>query len=274
MGSRFLIIPLLFFISSSTAYAGGIYSYITKSTGSPVDATYEYTVESWDEDIDIPNPCYGYFYCYVGIAHRHTDKGEKGGNMVETYRLDNVRNIKTVGELGREYKKRRPLPYSGRMFHQGNWGELTTECVGIYYSPSNDIAYGFHMMPGMVCGVAPPPAGICGFTNTLDVTLDHGPVISTAQHEPISVNIGMSCSQQSKLKLYVKTANNGRLDLQGPGSGVYSILRLNGILADKGLDILVGPSGTNVSLSSQLFTNSLSSAGSYVASAVIVLAVP
>ncbi|HIH8985054.1 TPA: hypothetical protein ACYUTL_004843 [Serratia marcescens] len=274
MGSRFLIITLLFSLSSFTAYAGGIYSYITKSTGSPEKAAYEYTVESWDEDIDIPNPCYGYFYCYIGIGHRHTDKGEVGGNLVEVYRLSNVRYIKTVGELGREYKKLRPLPYSGIMLHEGGVRELTTECVGIYYIPTNGSSGTFQMMPGMVCGVAPPPAGICGFTNTMDITLDHGSVISTAQHEPISVNVGMSCSQQSKLKLYVKTANNGRLDLQGPGSGVYSILRLNGVLADKGLDILVGPSGTNVSLSSQLFTNSSTSAGSYVASAVIVLAVP
>jgi hypothetical protein len=268
-----LFCPIMLCMPAFSSQAGGIYSYINKSIGTTEKATYEYTIEAWDEDIDIPNPCYRNVYCEVGISHRHNDKGEPGPRSVEVYRLPLASQWKTVGELGKEYKTYRPLPYSGVLWHESGWGDkLTTECVAIYYSVNLGPRT---MMPGSICGVAPPPAGICGFTNMANITLDHGPVSASSRHDPISVNIGVSCSQSSKLKLYVKTAYNGRLDLRGPGSGVYSILRLNGVLADQGLDLpAVGPAGVNISLSSTLFTNSSSAAGNYEGSAIVILAVP
>ncbi|MCC4106648.1 MrpH family fimbial adhesin [Serratia ureilytica] len=273
MLKRLLTLSALFLISSFSAYGGGIYSYISKSTILPdgISFIYDYTIESWDEDIDIPNPCYGTRDCFVYITHKHSDNWDAGQQGFEGYTIDS-RNLKTVGELGREYKKKRPLPYSGNLGHGDTNKKVSAECVAIYYI--RDHSQDRKVMPGMICGVAPPPAGICGFTNMSDITLDHGPVSASAQHDPRTVNIGVSCSRPTPLKLYVKTGSNGRLDLNGPGSGVYSTLRLNKVPADQGLDLQqVGPSGVNVSLSSELHTNVSSTAGNYAGSAIVILAV-
>lgn len=69
---------ILLAVTLLTAYSANsaIYSYITRSEGTPENARYWWTIEYWDTVDATPNPCYGWGQCTVFIGHRHSD-GEK-----------------------------------------------------------------------------------------------------------------------------------------------------------------------------------------------------
>lgn len=103
-----------------------IYSYVTKSTGSPSNAAYEYVLESWDKDDSSPNPCYQQSMCAVGINHRHTSANTGGStavtpsaSIVGSGRYPQITQLRTMGELSRFYQSIYPLPIVGATSHVG-----------------------------------------------------------------------------------------------------------------------------------------------------------
>ncbi|EEG84410.1 hypothetical protein PROPEN_02771 [Proteus penneri ATCC 35198] len=80
-----IAIGLLF---SAPAMAS-IFSYITKSTGTPANATYTYVIQRWDpEDPYTPNPCYGWSQCWITINHKHDANGSPGSAVRSIVRVE------------------------------------------------------------------------------------------------------------------------------------------------------------------------------------------
>ncbi|HGM6401961.1 TPA: hypothetical protein ACKP77_004447 [Serratia marcescens] len=73
------------------------------------------------------------------------------------------------GEFSRFYQSIKVLLIKGSTFHVGK--AITQECVGLFYN--NRSGYGDDdsnaiMMPGSICGIAPPPVGVTGVVKAGD----------------------------------------------------------------------------------------------------------
>lgn len=247
-----------------------VYSYITKSTGSPTNATYEYTIESWDYSSTLANPCFGVKTCQLGVSHRHDANG-KGNGLRDVLLASSsaISNVKTIGELGRIYNAKFPFPKSGTLVHNGP--AVTAECVGIFYLRSGAGGEKPTLLPGSICGVAPPPGGICGIDEQI-IDIEHGTLRPQELNgHSAERSITVRCSVYTSLKMYVAASNGGRVDLDRK---MHSDLSVAGVSGGDGYLFSAGPGGVSIPIKSTLSVIGDIDAGIYQGSAVAVLSVP
>ncbi|MGK2695367.1 MrpH family fimbial adhesin [Serratia surfactantfaciens] len=257
-----------------------IYSYVTQSSGSPSDAKYEYVLESWDTDDPSPNPCYQQSQCAIGINHRHTSANTGGStdvtpsaSVVGSSVHPQITKLKTMGELSSYYQRYYPLPISGKTSHVGD--PITQECVGLFYTTSSGSAVlgaSARLMPSSVCGIAPPPVGVCGIDEQ-QLDLNHGVLPDTElAGNTARGSLRVVCSQKMNIVMYIRVGSNGRLDLGS--SGVYSTLRINGALGNLGYQFTADTRGVTVPITSTLGVTGNIKAGNYSGQSVAILALP
>lgn len=258
-----------------------IYSYITESVGTPTSATYKFVIESWDRNDQTLNPCFGMKQCAVGINHRHTGSNAGGTASVlpspftlGSAQYPQITQLKTMGELGQYYQSVYPLPIEGSTNHVGD--AITQECVGMFYninSATTVSTISSRLMSGSVCGIAPPPVGVCGIEEQ-QLDLSHG----VLQEPDLAGNtargsLRVVCSQKMDIVMYIRTENEGRLEL-GNNSGVYTTLRVNGVAANKGYPFTADALGVTIPVTSTLGVTGTVKAGDYSGQSVAILALP
>lgn len=273
MRNILLAVTLLTAFSAQSA----IYSYITRSEGTPSDAKYWWTIEYWDTVDATPNPCYGWPQCTVFIGHRHSDAGEAGGQVSDGGEyLDNVQIYPTIGEVGRAFQNKYSLPRSGTELHSGP--AVTDECVAIFYKTakgSSPGAYGSDMLPSSLCGIVPPPVGKCEFTET-SLELTHGEIqLKEIEGNQARQTAYIRCTQEMDVKVYAAGAGgNGMVNLRSDGS-LQSRLTIGGKSGSEGATIRA-LAGTKMPLE---FVSTLTKvgnveAGAFSGSATAILTVP
>lgn len=262
--------------------SASIWSWIDSITqNSPNNYDYNFTIGDWDSDDSTPNPCYGQTACTIFIGHKHTASGTSGSGVVRAWSVSAypfLSSSETMGELGTEFKKVFPMPYSGTTNHVGSVNY--EECVGFFYAPGVNMGtsgatidnkyLGYSIIPGSICGVAPAPSGSCDFDQDV-ITLDHG-TLSRQELEghQVSESVSISCSSSQILKIYVFSADN--VQLRDDGS-LYSELYLNDTtLGTAGLELDVEEQDS-VSIKSVLRTNGNVEAGEFSGSTVMLITV-
>lgn len=264
-----------------------IFSKITKSTSSGGDSTYYYVISSWDYADATPNPCFGLPVCYVGISHRHTLSGRNGATVTvwSSKGVPCVSSSATIGELGKCVAAfpsnikgsstsgtagvRLVTPYSGMTGHIGN--SVIQECVGIFWATStmtedNNVGT---LLPGSVCGIAPPPAGACGMPDA--IMLDHGSLAADdVQDHVAQQQISIDCNKSIDGRLYLQGGvSNGKLPL---GGGITSTIALNGsTLTDAGMLIPLKVGANPLMITSTLSTSGKITTGEHTGQGVLIL---
>jgi hypothetical protein len=223
-----------------TAYSANsaIYSYITRSEGTPENAKYWWTIEYWDTVDATPNPCYRASQCTVFIGHRHSDAGEAGPGVSDGQEyLDGIQTLPTVGDVGKAFQQKYSLPRSGTQNHVGP--AVTQECVGMYYKMSSGIAgsQGSVMMPSSLCGIVPPPVGKCEFTET-SIELTHGQIqLKDVEGHKARQTGYVRCTQEMDVMVYLAgSAGNGMVNLRNDGS-LQTRLTIDGVSGSTGVRI-------------------------------------
>ena len=227
------ILTVLFLFTLSSAQAE-IYSYITSSTKDGSAIVYDYTIAAWTPPPrGTLNPCITAGLtksCYANINHRHTN-ANKGG---VTSRNDSNFNSRCQGNLAILPDARDVydyiynncfggLPYTGETSHKGD--TIRNECVTLFLT-SKSKAGGGYMFPGAICGVSPPPGGICSFdVGNPNIFLDHGRI----QDDMINGNVAsqyltVKCSKDTIVRVYSISDTESRLKLK---QNLYSRLTLN-----------------------------------------------
>lgn len=185
MGKRIqqlLFIPL--FLITFTGYASTYFSYVEDIDSKGGQHTYYYQMDYWKASSPTEgNPCVavlgagGAKNCYFTINHLHSGKDTGGiASRSDWECAINFANYKTMEAIINDARDTCGLtfPRKGDSRHSG--GITTDECVGIFLARSKG-AQG-KILPGGICGIAPPPSGKCyfsapeGSTNTLE--LNHG----------------------------------------------------------------------------------------------------
>ncbi|KFK95246.1 MULTISPECIES: hypothetical protein [unclassified Serratia (in: enterobacteria)] len=228
---------ILLAVAILTAFSAqsAIYSYITKSEGTPSNAKYWWTIEYWDTNDSTPNPCYGWSQCTAFIGHRHSDAGESGNWVSDGNEFINgIQIYRTVGEVGAAFQRNYSLPRSGTQSHSGP--AVTQECVGIYYKASTGTsnALGNPMMPSSLCGIVPPPVGKCEFTET-SIELTHGQIqLKDIEGNQARQTGYIRCTQDMDVVVYAAgSGGNGMVNLRSDGS-LKSRLTIGGVSGSTG----------------------------------------
>lgn len=231
---------ILLAVTLLTAYSANsaIYSYITRSEGTPENARYWWTIEYWDTVDATPNPCYGWGQCTVFIGHRHSDAGEAGPGVSDGMEyLDGIQTLRTVGDVGAAFQRKYSLPRSGTQDHVGP--AVTQECVGMYYKTTTGTASagGSRMMPSSLCGIVPPPVGKCEFTET-SIELTHGQVqLRDIEGHQARQTGYIRCTQTMDVMVYLAgSAGNGMVNLRSDGS-LQTRLTIGGVSGSTGVRI-------------------------------------
>lgn len=268
----FLAVTLLTAYSANSA----IYSYITRSEGTPENAKYWWTIEYWDTVDATPNPCYRASQCTVFIGHRHSDGGEAGPGVSDGNEyLDGIQNLPTVGDVGAAFQRKYSLPRSGTQNHVGP--AVTQECVGMYYKMSTGTgsAGGSAMMSNSLCGIVPPPVGKCEFTET-SVELTHGQVqLRDIEGHQARQTGYIRCTQTMDVMVYAAGAGgNGMVNLRNDGS-LKSRLTIGGVNGATGLRIrALAATKMPVEFVSTLTKAGTVEAGDFFGSATAILTMP
>lgn len=261
-----------------TAYSANsaIYSYITKSEGTPSNAKYWWTIEYWDTVDATPNPCYGWSQCTAFIGHRHSNAGESGNWVSDGNEyINGIQVYRTVGEVGAAFQRLYSLPRSGTQSHSGP--AVTQECVGIYYKAAmgTSSAQGNPMMPSSLCGIVPPPVGKCEFTET-SIELNHGPVqLKDIEGHQARQTGYVRCTQEMDVMVYAAGAGgNGMVNLRSDGS-LQTRLTIGGVSGATGIRIHAMPDiKMPVEFASTLTKVGAVEAGDFFGSATAILTMP
>ncbi|WP_350307223.1 MrpH family fimbial adhesin [Photorhabdus viridis] len=263
---------LVFLSLFSSGAAASIFSYITKSEGIPTNAYYTFVIERWDQENDFtPNPCYGYSACWISVNHRHFADGYSG----QPYRIFNTRveRFKTMKQVQAEILKYTSFPITGVAKHFGPAIRSHQECVGLFYETDQN---GFHgrLLPGSLCGVAPPPIGFCQVSEG-SVELDYGSIDEAELENATKTgNINVTCNVDINIVVIATGLNGEFVPLRNDGS-LKAKLLLNDKKGEDGVSVFV-PAGGNVPITvkSILQKNGRVEAGPFSGSGTIILAMP
>ncbi len=269
MKKLFSVWLVLLSLFSSSA-AASIFSYITKSEGIPTNASYTFVIERWDQENDSePNPCYGYSACWISINHKHTADQYSG----QPYRIFNTRveRFKTMKQVQAEILKYTSFPITGVATHFGP--AVHQECVGLFYETDQN---GFHgrLLPGSLCGVAPPPIGFCQVSEG-SVELNYGSIDEAKLEGATKTeNINVTCNVDIEIIVTATGPDRGFVPLRSDGS-LKAKLLLNEKNGEDGIAVFV-PAGGNVpvTVKSILQKNGRVEAGPFSGSGAIILAMP
>lgn len=248
-----------------------IYSFINTTTGTAEDAQYEYTIDSWTDDNN-PNPCFGLPDCEISINHRHFEDGTgatpsiewRGGCVVTSETMNALKQCLTSSDSPGIVLS---LPYSSVFSHYGP--AVTQECVGLFYGDFGSSEKGWKILPGSVCGIAPPPVGACSLQDSL--TLDHGVLTSdTADGNTVSANLNIDCNQDLTAKVALVNAEEGIVMDNG---NIISRIFVNEISLTEGPATVNLQTGSNSLLVKSKLQILNPTTGSYQASGVLVLTI-
>lgn len=134
------------------------------------------------------------------------------------------------------------------------------------------------LIPGSLCGIAPPPIGACKINNTIP-DINFGPISEAdLAGQSKQVNISVTCNLAMDVLVIATGVNvtNGRVNLR-PDNSLYANLYLGGnnTPGENGYRIHVPAGGTNsVTLKAVLGTSGRVQAGQFEGAAALILTVP
>lgn len=284
MGKRIqkLLLPLFFIAFSS--YSSTYFSYvedIEKNSG----YTYYYQMDYWRASSSTePNPCVavlgsvGAKKCYFSINHLHSGKTTGGYHNRADWTCDiNFATYSTMASIIDAAQSQCGLtfPRKGESRHSGSI--TTDECVGIFVADSAKKNKPT-ILPGGICGIAPPPAGKCYFSTPTGagnfLELDHGALSPDELNGNtqkslfyIMCNMDMSVKVSSNMQSdYVNLRSNGELK---------SYVTLNYKSASEGLVQSVKANQVwPVNVISTLRTNGQVAPGNFNGNITLVLTIP
>ncbi|MEQ4733261.1 MULTISPECIES: adhesin [Providencia] len=268
---------------SSTASAS-VFSYITESmpgsNPSNGDANYRYVIARWDPELpNVPNPCYRKgFKCWLTVSHKHTPEGLPGRPTVVLAEISNYQYMDQVQNIPGVWAKA-TAPSTALAQHTGVVLQNNQECVGLFWqNTESSVATQGRLIPGSLCGIAPPPIGACKINNTIP-DINFGP-ISEAElaGQSKQVNVSVTCNLAMDVLVIATGVNvtNGRVNLR-PDNSLYANLYLGGndTPGEAGYKIHVPAGGTSsVTLKAVLGTNGRVQAGQFEGAAALILTVP
>ncbi|HBO22090.1 MrpH family fimbial adhesin [Providencia sp.] len=261
---------------TSFGASASIFSYITASDGTPSNATYWFTIERWDDyPDDVLNQC-TYNPCYVTINHKHTIAGTPGQGLSGVG--VNVTGLKTMKEVRAKFLAKNPLPLSKTTIHNGVALNQNQECVGLFFQPTDGSSFTEvgRMLPGSLCGIAPPPVGACKIENT-SLVIDFGPVDEASlPNATKDVTVSVTCNLAMDVLLIASGMNNGRVKLRSDDSlNARLLLGSSDIPGESGIKLSIPKNGTNsVQLKARLDVNGRVAPGPFSGSASLILTMP
>ncbi|MDH2377899.1 MULTISPECIES: adhesin [Providencia] len=266
---------------SSTASAS-VFSYITESkpgnNPNNGDANYKYVIARWDPELPTTrNPCFRWSKCYLTISHKHTAAGTPGAATVELAEISKYEYMRDVQNIPGVLAKA-TAPATQWAVHTGVRLQNNQECVGMFYQDRTGVTSNGGLIPGSLCGIAPPPIGACKINNTIpDINFGS---ISEAElaGQSKQVNISVTCNLAMDVLVIATGVNvtNGRVNLR-PDNSLYANLYLGGndTPGEAGYRIHVPAGGTNsVTMKAVLGTNGRVQAGQFEGAAALILTVP
>ncbi len=236
-----LSIILIFPFNSQSAPYFSYISDVRQISGS--ETGYSFVFEYWKADQGYePNPCVsvlgsaGARNCYLQINHFH---GMSGGQLtggagsrtawncrINVARLNSLKEIYDVATRDCDLT----LPLVGYSQHSGRI--TVDECIGIFLTTSNKASYG-RILPGGICGIAPPPAGKCYFVGTGELKIDHGALNSDDLNNNVQQkSFEVMCNKDMKLNIR-SSMDTSLLNLRPDGS-LRTEVKVNNIPAHLG----------------------------------------
>lgn len=275
-----LLIGAVMFSSSASA---AIFSYITESK--PVggvdsgNADYKYVIARWDpEELHVRNPCHGWRICYLTVSHKHQANGSPGAatevlasNIGQYEFMYQIQNIPGVWAKA-------TAPATKWAEHRGVRLQTNQECVGLFYQSSTSPTESGGLIPGSLCGIAPPPIGACKINNTIP-DINFGSVSEADLNgQSKEVTISVTCNLDMDVLVVATGVNvtNGRVNLRADKS-LYANLYLGGsnTPGENGYRIHVPKGGiSSVTLKAVLGTSGRVQAGQFEGAAALILTVP
>lgn len=285
MGKRIqqlLMIPLFFI--ASVCYSSTYFSYvedIVKGSG----YTYYYQMDYWKASSPMePNPCVavlgskGAKNCYFSINHLHSGKSTGGiASRADWSCGINFANYPTMASIIEAAQSQCGLtfPRKGESRHSG--GITTDECVGIFVGETAKKSYAT-ILPGGICGIAPPPAGKCYFTspdgNGSTLELNHGALNANELNGDMQTSLFyIICNQDMSVKVSSNLQNDD-VNLRPDGS-LKSHVTLNNRSAAVGIVQSVRENQVwPVRVESTLKTNGTVEPGKFSGRITLVLTIP
>ncbi len=271
-----LVLIFMFGLFFSTTASAAIYSYIKETTGDNISATYYYVIDRWDEeDPNARNPCYGAKKCNLQLNHRHYASG--GGGLVTKVIIADITKYETMAEIREEAMRVFSIPYEGRITHIAEHGEPPVqECVGLFYGTQiqNNYDANARLLPGSICGIAPPPVGACKVLED-SLLIDYKELYANELDDASrSVDVNITCNLDVEVNVYAAGADADEVVLRSDKS-LLANLYLNDQPAPKGIAVTVTKNDkATISLKSILKTNGKVEPGAFSGSGYLILTLP
>lgn len=282
MMNKWLLQPLIVMMGlTSFPSSAKIFSYISKSEGVVWAADYTFHITLWDIEGNTPVTfCAVWDNCYISINHMHTLDGEGGnesGGQTHPYKRVNIRGLTTMREVqNKVFEEWGRPPYNGATRHrdpdQENIQHIQ-ECVGIFYE--NDSVGSKRLLPGSMCGIAPPPIGACKIMET-SIEVDYGPISdSSLQGATETTTFHVNCNQNLSVNvIFAGTGTDSTTSLR-PNGSLKARLYLNDKLGEQGVVVNVPANAmVPVTLKSVLETSGKVESGDFSGSAALILTLP
>lgn len=275
---KLLIVVCGFSLFSAQA---GYFTYITKSGVSPdksSDIRYDFVMEYWTEIGFTPNPCKSMGFngrCYIQINHFHSlpDKGGTGTERRVPWRCNvDLQKLASMSEI-RDVAMNQcglSLPFVGFSDHLGK--PKVDECIAFFMTSSPTGGSG-RMVPGGVCGIAPPPEGKCAFISS-NLNISHGVLdVTQVNGDEAEEQFALTCNETMPVKI-TSSMEDHFLNLKPDGS-IRSFLTLNGSPASIGTQVnAIKNEYTYVRVMSKLQTYGTPSLGNFSGTTTLVLSIP
>lgn len=261
--------------TGSFSASAAIFSYITEATGSPANATYTYIIERWDEeDPSVPSPCAGWSKCYININHKHNAAGQPGRVTVS---LADVTGLRTMREVRAKVLQSTSFPRGGTAIHTGDPLSKNQECVGLFYQSINSglIETSGRLLPGSLCGIAPPPVGACRIVEP-SININYGEIDEVSlPNATRSTSFHVTCNQDMNIVVIASGSDNGKVNLRKDNSLKARLYLNNRVPGQNGVSVYV-PQNTssNINISSELDVNGRVSAGPFSGAGSVILTMP
>ncbi|EKT60755.1 hypothetical protein [Providencia burhodogranariea] len=261
--------------TSSFSASAAIFSYITEAVGTPANARYTYVIERWDEENDYtPSPCAGWSRCYININHKHNAAGQPGSvakNLVE------VTGLRTMKEVRARVLQSTGFPISGTTQHVGDPLSKNQECVGLFYQNirSGLVESSGYLLPGSLCGIAPPPVGACRISES-SININYGDIDEVnLPNATKSTTFNVTCNQEMSVIVIASGSDNGQVKLRSDNSLKANLYLNNRVPGQNGVPIHVSANGsTPVQITSELIVNGRVNAGPFAGAGSVILTMP
>lgn len=245
-------------ISSCNATAGAIVTNFHRN-----DGTVTATVAAWTEPEGIPNPCYGWSSCYVGLDVDYAGYGIGGlYGSCQAHGCLNIEGLKTTADVARGYKKIHPLPFT-YTFHVTNSDDSTT-CAGMVFidKPSRYDDEQAELFPGSVCTPIPPDNYQCSLT--IPPYIDHGVLgAESLNGNSVSVIGEIKCNYDGQMTIST-ISDSGDNIVHLKGDSVISTITVNEKNAKDGLILKTMKNrAVDVRVKSTLTSDGTVTSGSY-----------